>query len=168
MEAIGNRPLDTIRLFLRSEAAALLADGRRVELERKEAGLLAYLALEGPSSRSRLAGLLWPDGAEERARGNLRQRLTRLRKSIGEAVVDDGQALRLAARVSIDMQSAGHLLSTLHYDHCPDFDQWLSRCRCSVQAQERERLLAEAQRMIDAGRFGDAVRLAEQAIGCEP
>src|SRR5258708_14225635 len=99
MEAIGNRPLDTIRLFLRSEAAALLADGRRVELERKEAGLLAYLALEGPSSRSRLAGLLWPDGAEERAPGNLRQRLTRLRKAIREHVVARRLACRVAAGV---------------------------------------------------------------------
>jgi DNA-binding SARP family transcriptional activator len=168
MKATGDRHLDTIVLFLRNEAAALLPDGRRVELERKEAGLLAYLALEGPSSRSRLAGLLWPDGAEERARGNLRQRLTRLRKSIGEAVVDDGNALRLATGVSIDTQSAGQLLSTLHYDDCPEFDQWLSRCRCSAQAQERERLLAEAQRMIDAGRFGEAVRLAEHAIACDP
>jgi DNA-binding SARP family transcriptional activator len=168
--AISDRHLarGRIVLFLKGEAVALLADGRRVELERKEAGLLAYLALEGPSARSRLAGLLWPDGTEEGARGNLRQRLTRLRRSIGQAVVDDGQALRLATDVTLDTQAAGELLSTLYYDDCTEFDQWLSRRRCAVQAQDRERLLADAQRLIDADRFGEAVQLAEQAIAADP
>jgi len=170
MGAIGDRPLtpDRIRLFLRGEAFALLADGRRVALERKEAGLLAYLALEGPSSRSRLAGLLWPEGREDGARGNLRQRLARLRKSVGEAVVDDGHALRLASGVTLERQGNGELLSTLHYDDCTEFDEWLSRRRFAVQAQDRERLLSEAQRLIDADRFADAVRVAEQAIAADP
>jgi DNA-binding SARP family transcriptional activator len=153
---------------LKGETVALLPDGRRVDLERKEAGLLAYLALEGPSARSRLAGLLWPDGNEEGARGNLRQRLTRLRRSIGEAVVDDGRALRLASGVTLETRGAGELLSTVHYDDCPEFDQWLSRRRCALAAQERERLLEQAQRLIDADRFGEAVGLAEQAIAADP
>jgi DNA-binding SARP family transcriptional activator len=170
MGAVSDQSLtpDRIRLFLRGEAFALLADGRRVALERKEAGLLAYLALEGPSSRSRLAGLLWPDGCEEGARGNLRQRLARLRRSVGEAVVDDGHALRLASGVTLDSQGTGELLSTLHYDDCTEFDQWLSRRRCAVQAQDRERLLSEAQRLIDTDRFAAAVEVAEQAIAADP
>jgi DNA-binding SARP family transcriptional activator len=170
MGAVGDRPLTPhrIRLFLRGEAFALLADGRRVALERKEAGLLAYLALEGPCSRSRLAGLLWPDGREEGARANLRQRLARLRKSVGEAVVADGHALRLATGVALQTQGTGELLSTLHYDDCAEFDEWLSRRRCAVQAQERERLLTEAQRLVDRDCFADAVQVAEQAIAADP
>jgi DNA-binding SARP family transcriptional activator len=170
MGVVRDRPLapDRIRLFLRGEAFALLADGRRVALERKEAGLLAYLALEGPSSRSRLAGLLWPDGHEEGARGNLRQRLARLRKSIGQAVVDDGHALRLASGVTLEERGTGELLSTLHYDDCTQFDEWLTRRRCAVQAQDRERLLGQAQRLIDADRFAEAIQLAEQAIAADP
>jgi len=159
---------DRIRLSLRGEAAAQLGDGSRVALERKEAGLLAYLALEGRTSRSTLAGLLWPEGDEERARGNLRQRLARLRKSIGEAVVDDGHGLRLADRVTLDPHGAGELLRTLHYDDCAEFDQWLSRRRCAAQAQDRERLLERAQQLIDTDRFADAVELAEQAIAVDP
>jgi DNA-binding SARP family transcriptional activator len=170
MGALSDRPQAPacIRLFLRGEAFALLADGRRVALERKEAGLLAYLALEGPSSRSRLAGLLWPTGCEEGARGNLRQRLARLRRAVGEAIVDDGRALRLASGVTLDHQTGGELLSTLHYDDCTEFDQWLNRRRCAVQAQDRERLLNEAQRLVDTDRFGDAVKVAEQAIAADP
>jgi DNA-binding SARP family transcriptional activator len=45
---------------------------------RKLLGLIAYLALEGSSSRSRLAGLLWSGLDEASARRNLRQRLYRL------------------------------------------------------------------------------------------
>jgi DNA-binding SARP family transcriptional activator len=170
MGAVNHRQTvaDGIRLFLNGEAAARLTDGGRVELERKAAGLLAYLALEGPSSRSRLAGLLWPDGDEERARANLRQCLARLRKSIGQAVTDDGQALRLATHVALDTQRAGDLLSTLHYDDCAEFDQWLSRRCRAAQAQRREHLLAAAQRLIDADRFCEAVQLAEQAIAADP
>jgi DNA-binding SARP family transcriptional activator len=170
MAAIGDRRVarEKVRLFLRGRAAAQLADGRRVELERKEAGLLAYLALEGVSSRSRLAGLLWPEGDEERARANLRQRLARLRRAIGEAVVDDGPGLRLAEGVILDEQAAGELLAALDYDDCSEFDQWLSRHRCATQAQDRERLLAEAQRLMDTDRFDEAVRRAEQAIAADP
>ena len=146
----------------------MLSDGRRIELERKEAGLLAYLALEGSATRSRVAGLLWPEGGEERARSNLRQRLTRLRRSVGEIVVDDGRALRLAPGVTLDTDGASQLLATLHYDDCAEFDEWLARRRCAGQAQERERLLAEGQRQLDAGRFAEAVEMAERAIAVDP
>lgn len=43
--------------------------------ERKMAVLLGYLALEGPTPRSRLAGLLWPDSGEATVRNNLSQAL---------------------------------------------------------------------------------------------
>jgi DNA-binding SARP family transcriptional activator len=48
-------------------------------LERKTAGVLAYLALEGQQSRSHVAALLWADSGEDRARANLRQCLHRLK-----------------------------------------------------------------------------------------
>jgi predicted ATPase/DNA-binding SARP family transcriptional activator len=48
--------------------------------------LLVYLAIEADRHHPReaLAGLLWPDQPEERARTNLRQALTRLRHAIGD------------------------------------------------------------------------------------
>ncbi|MFB9993862.1 AAA family ATPase [Deinococcus oregonensis] len=48
---------------------------------RKGRWLLAYLALEGPQDRGHLAGLLWDEGGEEQARGNLRAELHRLRNT---------------------------------------------------------------------------------------
>lgn len=63
--------------------------------ERRTAALLAYLSLEGPTSRSRLAGLLWPDSGEATARNNLSQLLRRLKGSVGGEFVHIGDALRL-------------------------------------------------------------------------
>ncbi|WP_460414283.1 AfsR/SARP family transcriptional regulator [Thermus oshimai] len=54
--------------------ASLEVEGRPpLRLERRAAGVLAYLALEGPAPRSRMAGLLWPDSPERTARNNLAQ-----------------------------------------------------------------------------------------------
>ena len=48
--------------------------------------LLAYLVHtpHHPHRRESLAGLLWPDQPEEKARHNLRQALARLRQAIGD------------------------------------------------------------------------------------
>src|SRR5690554_6564051 len=49
--------------------------------------LLVFLAHDTshPHRREALAGLLWPDQPEEKARANLRQALARLRKALGDA-----------------------------------------------------------------------------------
>lgn len=53
----------------------------------KARALLAYLALhaDGPQRREALAGLLWPDQPEGKARQNLRQALTFLRQALGDS-----------------------------------------------------------------------------------
>jgi predicted ATPase/DNA-binding SARP family transcriptional activator/Tfp pilus assembly protein PilF len=52
----------------------------------KARALLAYLAVESdrPHRRDALAGLLWPDQPQKRARQSLRQALSDLRKAIGD------------------------------------------------------------------------------------
>jgi predicted ATPase/DNA-binding SARP family transcriptional activator/Tfp pilus assembly protein PilF len=52
----------------------------------KARALLAYLAVEAdhPHRREVLAGLLWPDESEHKARQNLRQALSHLRQAIGD------------------------------------------------------------------------------------
>ncbi|MDO9459627.1 MAG: AfsR family transcriptional regulator, partial [Alphaproteobacteria bacterium] len=63
-------------------APQLLRDGAPVALSvRKAWALLAYLAVEGSATRSRLAGLLWSDNDEASARRNLRRELHRLREA---------------------------------------------------------------------------------------
>ena len=71
-----------LRLSLFGGFTLLGADGAAVVIaSRKCRALLAYLALQPrPTPRERLAGLLWGDGGEARARGSLRQALTTLRR----------------------------------------------------------------------------------------
>src|SRR5689334_15129214 len=75
---------------LRSAAAGDIALGAR------EGVLLAWLALEGPTPRARMARLLWPDSEPEAARNALRQRLFHLKRLAGEALVTGSTTLSLA------------------------------------------------------------------------
>lgn len=60
--------------------AQVTRDGEATAPERRTAAILAVLALEGPTPRSRLAGLLWPEVPEATARNNLAQALRRARR----------------------------------------------------------------------------------------
>jgi DNA-binding SARP family transcriptional activator/tetratricopeptide (TPR) repeat protein len=60
-------------------------DGAPIEVDtRKAIALLAYLAVTGrPQSRDHIAGLLWPEYRQERARAALRRTLSTLRSALG-------------------------------------------------------------------------------------
>ncbi|MCE2660927.1 MAG: hypothetical protein LW854_22295, partial [Rubrivivax sp.] len=61
---------------------AMHAGGQLVAtLSRKDAGLLALLALDGACARDPLAQLLWPEGDLAKAKASLRQRCFRLARS---------------------------------------------------------------------------------------
>lgn len=82
-------------------AAVRLPPGRRVR------GLLAWLALHpGLHPRSRLAGWLWPDVPDDRARASLRSALWSLRGALGPAgcrhLIADRQSVGLRD-VSVDV-----------------------------------------------------------------
>ncbi len=65
----------------------VLLDGTPVKFPTRTAeSLLAYLVLNPDVAhrRERLAGLLWPDIDDSRARSNLRHTLFRLRNAIGD------------------------------------------------------------------------------------
>jgi len=70
----------------------VLLDGRPLSgfATEKTRALLAYLAAERDRahSRSALAGLLWPDQPEDKARQNLRQTLLYLRQTLGKELAD--------------------------------------------------------------------------------
>jgi len=88
--------------------AKIRTAGSEAALERKQAAAIAWIATQGPTPRSRLAGLLWPDVPEARARGNLRQSLSKLRQLSGRSlVVADGAMLALAEGVSVEPPAPG-------------------------------------------------------------
>ena len=73
----------------------------------RDAALLAWLALEGPTPRSRLAALLWPQSTPESAGNALRQRLFQLRRQLGVELVSGSAILSLAAGVEHDLLDSG-------------------------------------------------------------
>ena len=74
------------------------SDGEPVALRAKKAqSLLAYLAVENDRlhSRESLASLFWGSTGEERARHNLRQALSQIRRTCGPIVVSKDQSLSI-------------------------------------------------------------------------
>ena len=122
-----------ILLSLRG-APAVRIDTTLLALQPVDAALLAWLALKGATPRARLAELLWPDSDDTAARGALRQRLYKLRQTVGQNLVAGHQTLALAEGVAHDLKDADSLLSDLRPVSGGPFADWL--------AHERERLLA--------------------------
>lgn len=171
------------RLRLLGEVA-LEGEGVRGSLERKTAALLAYVALEGPSPRSRLAGLLWPDVPEERARGNLRQLFRRLREAAGGDLFASAEPVRLCAEVGTDVSALQHavlsgrdtdptllrgdLLAVYDYDDCSELFEWLLAQRERIRMLRSELIEAEIGRLERGGDYAGAARWAERLLELDP
>ncbi|MFF9896930.1 BTAD domain-containing putative transcriptional regulator [Streptomyces longispororuber] len=79
--------------------------GEPLEVPASGQQVLARLALCGAASRSELAGTLWPDATEARARARLRTAMWRL-NGAGSALSDaGGGTLALSCRVRVDLQA---------------------------------------------------------------
>ncbi|MFF7311584.1 BTAD domain-containing putative transcriptional regulator [Streptomyces sp. NPDC008137] len=77
--------------------------GESIELCMNAQRLVAFLYLSGRSSRTLAAGTLWPDVAEERARGSLRTTLWHLPHGNPTVIECSGDNLSLSCAVSVDV-----------------------------------------------------------------
>jgi len=150
---------------------------------RKAQALIAYLAVEGGRAHARefLATLLWGDSGEERARHNLRQTLSKIRKWCDGAVASHGEAVRIDTDVCSadvadferlsksddidDLQAClglyrGELLEGLTVREA-DFENWLlmARARLGRLAGESADRLASA--LAGAHRTDEAIGVLE-------
>ncbi|MFY0570937.1 BTAD domain-containing putative transcriptional regulator [Archangium lansingense] len=164
--------------------ARLLGLAEPLELQRRVAAVLAWLALEGPTPKYRLAGMLWPGSGEDTARNNMRQLLRRLRVATGTDLVLGGDVVSLSERVVIDaveleahvfagrhaqaMSLAGSLLGTLDFDDCPDFDAWVRRAREQLEALRCRAAIAEAESREQQGDLSGALHFAERLLVLAP
>ena len=103
--------------------------GESIALQPRDAALLAFLALEGPTSRARLAALLWPDRKEDTARNALRQRLFQLRRQIGADLVVGAAVLSLADAVTHDLDEGDSVLGDAEHAYSAEFSAWLEHQR---------------------------------------
>jgi DNA-binding SARP family transcriptional activator len=150
--------------------------------------LLAFVALRRRRvERRQAAGALWPRGDEERAAGNLRSALWRLRRAGIDVLVADKWSLVLDTDVRVDLhameQWATRLIEgrpgphdlaisptvTDALDLLPGFyDDWALIERERIRQRILHALEALSERLAAAGRFADAIEAAMLAASAEP
>jgi DNA-binding SARP family transcriptional activator len=160
----------------------------RRDVPERSKQLLAFVALRRRRvERRQAAGALWPQGDEERAAGNLRSALWRLRRAGIDVLVADKWSLVLDTDVLVDLhvmeqwatrliegRPAAHDLSIPPMvadalDLLPGFyDDWALIERERTRQRILHALEALSERLAAAGRFADAIDAAMMAASAEP
>lgn len=150
--------------------------------------LLAFVAVRRRRvERRQAAGTLWPFGDEERAAGNLRSALWRLRRVGINVLAADKWSLVLRAEVLVDLHLMEQWATRViegrateqdliispwvadALDLLPGFyDDWALMERERVRQRILHALEALSERLAAAGRFADAVEAAMLATSAEP
>ncbi|MBM0203934.1 BTAD domain-containing putative transcriptional regulator [Micromonospora sp. NPDC051227] len=147
--------------------------------------VIALIGLRPGATRSQLAGLLWPDASEERALSSLRTALWRLRQdpccpmTVDSDTVRLGPAVRLdvddlvgtAARVrdGDDPRTAAGALAAGRHDLLPGwYDDWVLLDRERLRQLRLHMLEQVAGHHLAAGRHGEALEAALEAMAAEP
>ena len=159
-----------------------------VELPTDAQRVVAFLALQpGRVPRAYVAGTLWADGTQDRANGNLRSALWRLRRNSDTLVDADHTTLGIAAGVTVDIAT---MTTTAHQvcdpanptlDQLPNdpalfvrdllpgwYDDWVLVERERLHQLSLHALEAIARHHIDRHRFAAAIAAALAAIRLDP
>lgn len=143
-------------------------DGSWVELASLDALLLAWLALEGPTPRERLAGLLWPAADGDSGRNALRQRLFRLRRLCGRDLATGSAVLALAEAERHDLDTDPGLLSEWDAADLPALNDWLDHRRQLRRADAARRLATRVEALEQTGDLSTALDLALEMVEADP
>jgi DNA-binding SARP family transcriptional activator len=169
-----------VRVRLTGAPQLVFGDGPAHELERREAALLALIAIEGPTPRSKAAALLWADADTDRQRSSLRQRIFQLRRRAGCDVIPAGEVLALAQTVEHDLTAiaprladdpdagSGELLGDFDYSDCPGLDEWVSAAREQWRTARMHALAEVAARLEAESRVAAALPYAERLVAEDP
>lgn len=150
--------------------------------------LLVYVALRrGRVDRRTVAGTLWPAGCEERASGNLRSALWRLKRAGIDVVRSDKRNLWTDPALAVDVDILGSWASRL-LDGSANQTDLAIRCTCADSVEllpgwyedwlllERERLRqrllhaleALSGRLVDVGRIAEGLDVALGVVAADP
>jgi DNA-binding SARP family transcriptional activator len=150
--------------------------------------LLVFVALHGGRvDRRHAAGMLWPDGDDERASGNLRSALWRLKGAGIEVLEADKFALSLRPGTDVDVDllcawtdrvidgtaTAADLRVTPHTLEAIDllpgwYDDWVIFERERLRQRLLHALEALSRRLRELKRWSEAVEVAMTAVSMEP
>jgi DNA-binding SARP family transcriptional activator len=148
--------------------------------------LIAHLSLCARPARASVAGKLWPDVPEGHAYGSLRSTLWRVQKTVPGLVDLSGGAMGLAGAVRVDVREfrdwAQRVLDpttavdavlppdmALPGDLLPGwYDDWVLLERERLRRLRLQVLEALSDKLVAAGRHGEAVQAAYAAVRAEP
>ncbi|GAB3070332.1 hypothetical protein GCM10027186_25540 [Micromonospora schwarzwaldensis] len=160
----------------------LLHDGVPVVVPRGLQRVIALIGLRPAATRSHLAGLLWPETPEERALSSLRTALWRLRQDPCCPLRADGDTVRLGPTVHLDVdelvEAAARVrdgvaprgaAGTGRHDLLPGwYDDWVLLERERLRQLRLHMLEELAGNHLTAGRHGEALEAALEAMAAEP
>lgn len=180
------RPVRRLELTL-LDGFELRADGDPLAVPLAAQRLLAFLALSArPVLRVHLAGVLWLESSDEHAFANLRSTLWRLRRCCDSLIDANGQSVRLASDVGIDVRRASDLAlrlvehpddatvldvdcAPLRHDLLPDwYDDWVLLERERYRQLRLRALDTLCDRLTEAGRLALAMEVGLASIAGEP
>jgi DNA-binding SARP family transcriptional activator len=166
----------------------VIKNGRRLEIPEGSKRLLVFVALNGGRvSRRHAAGTLWPCGDDERAAGNLRSALWRLRGAGIDVLHAEKHILYLDPEVPVDIthlsgwatrvingSADGSDLETRELN--PEavhllpgwYDEWVIFERERLRQRLLHAMESLARQLISRGLLIDAVEVATTAVGVEP
>ncbi|GIW53427.1 MAG: hypothetical protein KatS3mg081_2782 [Gemmatimonadales bacterium] len=142
-------------------------------LWRKNFALLVYLALS-PRGRTRdhLMALFWPESDQGKARHSLNEALRVLRRTLGDALIAEGDVVRLAeGAVTTDLETPepdGLFLEGFSLKDAPEFEEWLLRERERLRARSAGRLVESAEHALAQGQTSRAREIAERILKIDP
>jgi DNA-binding SARP family transcriptional activator len=139
-----------------------------VPLNHRDAALLAWLAIEGPTPRARLAALIWPDSALDTARNALRQRVFRLRKLASTDVVAGSDTVSLADGVAHDLADSDDVLGARRDEIGGAFGLWLTQQRERRRLRLRQGLVELSDMAEGAKDYADALTHATELLALAP
>jgi DNA-binding SARP family transcriptional activator len=177
----------TLRLL---KGFALTVGQRRVPISSSAQRLVAFLALQDrPRTRTYVAGMLWPENTVSRANANLRSSLWRALRTGHQVIEASPHEMSISKHIAIDIHDAvtrAHRLlditcscddilttqtrSDLSADLLPDWseNEWVLAEQEQYHQLRLHALEAMSERLIAAGRYGEAVAAGLAAIRAEP
>ena len=181
----------TLRLNVLGPFDAQWSDGTALEVTGKKIqALLGYLAVESarPHSREQLASLLWSETGDERARHNLRQALSKIRRSFGPLISSTGEALALdLEQCSVDAREFNRLARSedvgelarcmeLYRDDLLDglvlrealYDEWLLGAQHQFRRMACDAIERLAFKLAALERADEAVDVLNRRIAMDP
>ena len=166
----------------------VIKNGRRLEIPDGSKRLLVFVTLNGGRvSRRHAAGALWPCGDDQRAAGNLRSALWRLRGAGIDVLHADKCMLYLDPELSVDItQVSGWATRVINGSvnssdlRTPDlnpetvdllpgwYDEWVTFERERLRQRLLHAMESLVRQMISHRLFADAVEVAVTAVAVEP